>query len=264
MKAAVFFDIDGTLWNYDHFIPESTKRAIKELRANGHMAFLCSGRARAFINHPDLLGMGFDGVVCSCGCHIEVNEEVIFEHLIDKDLAVATVETLREHGFMPILEGPENLYMDDDEFPVGDGFGDILRRDLGDALVAIGGDNYGNWKINKMSCAMEVPQETIDKCYAILEKDFGIIAHNETVCEVVPKGYNKATGMLHACELVGIDPKNTYAFGDSENDLDMLKAAAVGVAMGNGTDNAKAAADYVTDAFDADGIYNGLKHFGLI
>ena len=52
--------------------------------------------------------------------------------------------------------------------------------------------------------------------------------------------------------------------GDSENDLDMLAAAAVGIAMGNGTERAKATADYVTTAFDDDGIYNGLKHFGLI
>jgi hydroxymethylpyrimidine pyrophosphatase-like HAD family hydrolase len=70
--------------------------------------------------------------------------------------------------------------------------------------------------------------------------------------------------MLKACELVGIDPANTYAFGDSENDIDMLEAAAHGVAMGNGTDRAKAAANYVTTAFDEDGIYKGLKHFGLI
>ena len=44
----------------------------------------------------------------------------------------------------------------------------------------------------------------------------------------------------------------------------MLEAAQYGVPMGNGTDRAKAAADYVTTAFDDDGIYNGLKHFGLI
>ena len=40
MKSAVFFDIDGTLWDYDKYIPESTKLAFKKLKENGHLAFI--------------------------------------------------------------------------------------------------------------------------------------------------------------------------------------------------------------------------------
>ena len=47
MKKAVFFDIDGTLWDFNMNIPESTKKALKELRKNGYYAFLCSGRSRS-------------------------------------------------------------------------------------------------------------------------------------------------------------------------------------------------------------------------
>ena len=49
MKKAVFFDIDGTLWDFKMNIPESTKKALKELRKNGYYAFLCSGRSRSNI-----------------------------------------------------------------------------------------------------------------------------------------------------------------------------------------------------------------------
>ncbi|MCR5196801.1 MAG: Cof-type HAD-IIB family hydrolase [Pseudobutyrivibrio sp.] len=263
-KAAVFFDIDGTLWNYDKYIPESTKLAIKKLRENGHMAFICSGRARAFIQDPNLLGMGFDGIVCSCGCHIEIDGKILYEKLIDKAFAKDTIELIRSYGFRPILEGPKHMYLDESEFGLDDMFGNIIRRDIGKDLVTIGGDYYGNWVINKMSCATDVEADKRIECFERLSDDYEIITHNEGVCELVPVGHNKATGMLKACELIGIDPKNTFALGDSENDLDMLEAAAVGIAMGNGTDNAKAAADYVTTAFDDDGIYNALKHFNLI
>ena len=264
MKSAVFFDIDGTLWNYEKYIPDSAREGIKKLRENGHLAFICSGRARAFIQDKNLLSLGFDGIVCSCGCHVEINGDVLYEKVIDKDFAKKTVEMIRSYGFRPILEGPKKIYMDDDEFDHNDYFGNVLRRDLGPDLVTVGGDYYGDWVINKMSCATDVAADKRLECFARLSKYYSIIAHNDDVCELVPAGHNKATGMMKVCELVGIDPANTYAFGDSENDIDMLQAAHVGIAMGNGTDRAKAAADYVTTAFDEDGIYNGLKHFGLI
>ena len=54
------------------------------------------------------------------------------------------------------------------------------------------------------------------------------------------------------------------AFGDGENDADMLKFAGIGVAMGNAAEKAKAAADYVTDHIDSDGVEKALLHFGLI
>ena len=82
--------------------------------------------------------------------------------------------------------------------------------------------------------------------------------------EGVPKGYSKATVIQAVCEKLGIDREDTYAFGDSVNDLDMLKYAAYGIAMGNGTPEAKAAADYVTDDLLEDGIYNACAHFALI
>lgn len=263
-KAAVFFDIDGTIWNYDKYIPDSAREAIKQLRANGHLAFICSGRARAFIQDKDLLSLGFDGIVCACGCHIEIDNKIIYQNIIDKDIARKTVEMIRGYGFKPILEGPQYLYMDDDEFGLDDGFGNVLRRDVGKNLLTVGGDYYGDWVINKMSCATEVEADKRLECFDRLSDRYNIIAHDERICEIVPAGHNKATGMLKACELVGVDPKNTYAFGDSENDIEMLEAAHVGVAMGNGTDRAKEVADYVTTDFDKDGIYNGLKHFGLI
>ncbi len=263
-KAAVFFDIDGTIWNYEKYIPDSARLAIKKLRENGHLAFICSGRARAFIQDKDLLSLGFDGIVCSCGCHIEIDGKILYEKIIEQEFVEKTLDTIRKYGIRPILEGPKNIYMDDSEFGLDDGFGNILRRDLGEDLVPIGGDSYGKWVINKLSCATDIEADKRLECFDRLSKYYSIIEHNDSVCELVPAGHNKATGMLKACELAGIDPKNTYALGDSENDLDMLEAAAVGIAMGNGTDNAKAAADYVTTAFDDDGIYNALKHFGLI
>lgn len=259
-KKAVFFDIDGTLWDAANVIPESTRNAIRMLRANGHLAFLCTGRCRGYIQDPNLLGLGFDGIVSGCGTMIEYHDETVFCHTIDAELAEYTVRTVRRYGFRPILEGKEYLYMDDDEF-ADDFYGQKLKREMGDRLRTISGE-WGKWDICKLACATENADR--EACFAELESWYDYMIHNEAVVEIVPKGFHKGTGIRKVCELLGMDIANTIAVGDSTNDLGMFETAGFAVAMGNGTNEAKAAADYITTSLHEDGIWNACRHLGLI
>ena len=90
--AAIFFDIDGTLWDRENNIPQSTKEAIHQLQENGHQTFLCSGRTRVFINSEELLGMGFDGIVCGCGTFIEYKGKEMLYKEIDRELLKKAVQ----------------------------------------------------------------------------------------------------------------------------------------------------------------------------
>ena len=103
MKKAVFFDIDGTLWDASMRIPPSTAEAIGALRKNGHYAFLCSGRSKSNIKSPKLLSLGFE--------------------IQDQDLS--------EPGYMR-YDGAHTIYTfsvllcDDEDFPV-EQFRDMLE-----------------------------------------------------------------------------------------------------------------------------------------
>lgn len=260
MRKAVFFDIDGTLWDFTNRIPESTVAAIRGLRAQGHYAFLCSGRARAYIRDPELFAIGFDGVLAGCGTHVELGGEIVYEKLIGKGLAVHTVETVRKYGFRPILEGPNYLYMDAEDFS-HEPYGQKLMREMGGHLVGIR-EHYGEWEINKLSCATDHADR--EGAFAALEEHYTYLIHNSEVVELVPKGHTKATGIRKVCERLGIDRADTVAVGDSVNDLAMLSYAGVGIAMGNADARVRRAADYVTDGLYDDGIYNAMRHFGLI
>ena len=163
---------------------------------------------------------------------------------------------------MPVvLEGPEHVYVDPDAF-LDDPYVIYLRKELGADLREIHED-ISKIVINKMSaqiCGADVKELIRD-----LASDYDVIVHEpDRIVEINPKGHSKATGIAKVCEILNIPIEHTYAFGDSENDLDMLKFVAHGVAMGNGTERAKEAAEFVTKDVREDGIYYGLLHYGLI
>ncbi len=260
MPKALFFDIDGTLWDFQNFIPDSTREAIRRLKENSHLVFLCSGRCRAYIQNPLLLDLGFDGIVSGCGTMVEYQGNQLFYKTIPAGLAVRTVETVRRFGFRPILEGAYHLYLDRCEFGQ-DSYGEKVIREMGDRLLPIT-ELWGQWEISKLSCATDNADR--EGCFAELKNEYDYIIHNENVVEMVPKGFHKGIGIQKVCEMLDIALADTFAFGDSVNDLGMFSTAGTSVAMGNGSDAAKQAASYVTSPLLENGIFNACRHFGLI
>ena len=78
------------------------------------------------------------------------------------------------------------------------------------------------------------------------------------------KGVTKQLGIDKILEHFGLPLETSMSFGDAGNDIPMIKHAAIGVAMGNASDQVKEIADYVTDTVDDDGVYKALKHFGVL
>lgn len=259
-KKAVFFDIDGTLWGSDNIVPQSAVDAIHGLQKNGHLAFICSGRTRGFIQNEKLLGIGFDGIVSGCGTMVEYGGKTVFCKEIEKEQATDTVKLLYEYGFLPILEGKEYLYLEESDF-AGDAYGRKLMTDLGERRKSIR-EYWGKWEISKFSCG--TPGDKRDECFEKLAPLYDFMIHNSVVAELVPKGFHKGTGIQKVCELLDLDIEDTIAFGDGANDIGMFQTAGTAVAMGNGSDAAKASADLVTAPLTEDGIRKACKKLELI
>lgn len=260
MKKAVFFDIDGTIWNEKMEVPESTKTALKKLKQEGHYAFLCTGRSRSNVNSPKLAELGFDGIVAACGTHVEFQGEKAFEKLLSRRQLDHALAALKKHRIPAVLEGPNFIYVEETEF-LEDPYVIELRRELGEQIRPISGMEA--YEVNKMSVA--IGSADTEQFIADLGDEFEVIVHRaDAIAEIGIRGFTKATGIEKICRLLDIAREDTYAFGDSANDLEMLAFVAHGVAMGNAAPEVKEAAEYVTASVDEGGIEKGLLHYGLI
>ena len=140
-------------------------------------------------------------------------------------------------------------------------YGEKVMAEMGKKLLDID-ENWGNWEMNKLSVVC--PVDTRDACFDELSDLYDFMLHTDTIAELVPKGFNKGTGIVEICKILGEDVANTVAFGDSINDMEMLETAGVAVAMGRSTDETKALADFVTTYLEDDGIWNAMKELKLI
>ncbi len=261
MKKAVFFDIDGTLWDRTMQVPESTIAGIQKLRENGNYAFICSGRSRATIRAKELLeDIGFDGIVAGCGTYIEYSGETIFERSLSQEEIEGLLCSLEKCSIPAILEGKHYLYADDKSFG-DDPYISYLKRILGKDFLPLS-DYVGRYEANKLSA--DFTKGDIEGIRRELSECYDLIFHEMKVVEILPRGFSKASGIQKVCEYLNVAHEDTYAFGDSANDVEMLKFVEHGIAMGNATEDAKEAADYVTAPLREDGIMAGLRHFSLI
>ncbi|MBR3068672.1 MAG: HAD-IIB family hydrolase, partial [Lachnospiraceae bacterium] len=87
---------------------------------------------------------------------------------------------------------------------------------------------------------------------------------NRFAADIVLGEAGKANGIRKMLDHYGISRDEIMAFGDADNDLDMISFAGIGVVMGNGTERMKEIADYVTASVDEGGVVEALRHFGLI
>lgn len=261
MPKLIFFDIDGTLWDENMQIPKSTRLAIRKLKEKGHKSFLCSGRARGNIRSKELLSLGFDGIIAACGNYLELEQKILYDNVLPREQVKRVVQLLEECHMPVVLEGSKYHWISKNGFEA-DPYVEYLFREMGETAVPLEGYTE-DIEINKFSADI-LADTDYERIKREIGAEFEFLEHEGNVVEFVPKGSSKATGIARLCEHLGVNVQDTYAVGDSVNDLDMLEYVGHGIAMGNGTAPAKQAAEYITSGIHEDGVYRAMQHYGLI
>lgn len=256
-RKVLFFDIDGTLLSHTTLeVPESAKRAIKKAKENGHLLFINTGRTISVINR-EIKELGFDGYICGCGSYVEVDGQVIYSNEIDKDKYKEIIEKIEEYEIDAVLEGRKAVYYN------GDPQNDILLKNFVENNYPVKKYDDKNLEFDKMYLKYKEDCRLEDFCD--YTKDlFDFIDYGKGGAEMIPKGHSKATGIEHVLKHLNIDDKNSYAFGDSNNDRHMLERVPNSIVMGNGNPELFENATFVTKHIDEDGIEHAMKHFDII
>lgn len=257
MIRIVFLDFDGTLYSHQTLsFPRSALNALKKLKENGILSFLCSGRALVELDQFDMSEIEVDGMILSNGLvAFDSKGNKIYEKVIDGQLKETLLRYFNEKRFPIYFSTPHKVILN---------YCDEIVKHVQDAVSSevppVG--EYCDEPIYMASTFFkgeDMPKEILD-----LKDIAEVTIWHQGALDVVPKGMSKVSGIEAVCDHYGITREETICFGDGDNDIAMLKHCGIGVAMGNSPDFVKEAADYVTDDIDEDGLYNGLIHFGLI
>ena len=262
-----FFDIDGTLaWqdprlaqdlpederDLSPYPNEEVSQAIREFVANGNMAFICTGRTLSCI-HPKLLELPWAGIVCLAGGYVELDGRIVRNAAMSPGLLQRLAPYLEQSDEVIRFEGLDRVVRMSADAPDGDGY----ARTVGDAVTQL--EHYNAYKILMSTpLASRIAQD---------EELGPLLCLNELeleVTEISPRECTKRAGISAVLDALGPDHGTVYGIGDASNDIALMEAVDVGIAMGNAPDFLKEKADYVTDSFDHDGVVTALEHFGLI
>ncbi len=260
MIKAAFFDIDGTLVSLKKKVyPPSTPIAIAALRKKGIKCYVATGRSKFEIAEEHLLdGIDFDGYLTNNGQDAYDPEgNLLYGKPLEASEAEAILDWVEKTNcacwIVSSSQSRVNFY----------------NERLLEAMEAI------HTKPPKIGDLRQMLSAPIYKIVLFLTREEMAepmrLAPTSRTVQWFPLGHDiisqdggKDNAMCDIIAAHGICREECIAFGDSENDLQMLEAAGIGVAMGNGSEEAKKIADYVTDDCDDDGILNALKHFEII
>lgn len=277
MGKILLIDIDGTLVDYENRLPASAVEAIRRARANGHRVYLCSGRSKAE-NKQEIWDIGIDGYIGGNGSYVESDGAVVMHQLITADQCRRIVDWLNARGLEFYLESNNGLFASPTFKDVAvQVMAEYSRRKGREASTDMDyrqafpgmiweGELYRS-DLNKISYVLHRYQDHLDARAAFPEMQHGTWGGaGETALfgDMGVKDITKAHAVETLLAYLGAQKADTIAFGDAKVDIPMFEACALGVAMGSGGEEIKAAADYVTTDVDKDGLYSAFAHLGLI
>lgn len=258
MYKIVFFDVDGTLLSeIDGSMPYSTKEAIRKLAAKGIKIVVASGRPHSLCE--EFRGLGVDTFISANGALVQSNGEIIYKSLLK-------AETVREltafaenngHGLSYFTELLAMNGLGTEDARVKRALQETLSlTEYPETMASLSGEIY---------CMCLYADEHEAEQYIEQFPMLRFVRFHGYVINVLEETeVSKSAAIRKVLEHFKLSPAEAIAFGDGGNDIDMLEYVGLGIAMGNGGEQLKRKADFVTKKASEGGIAYALQKYGII
>lgn len=257
--SLIAFDMDGTLLDSQKHIRQDSIKAISDAGAAGKVIALSTGRSMPELADFSRELAGVDYFMCTSGAYIydNRNSRIICRFSLPDDTVLALFERVRDEDVMIHIHSDEVIAQKDRQSHMADyhmgGYQQMFDRlvvkpeNLENYYIA---NRFPVYKFNLYCRSGEQRRRVLDLLEGL---PVSIALAEQTSVECSPPGISKASGLQRLCEYLSIPMESSIAVGDSDNDLEILKAAGLAVAMGNARESAAALADVIVSSNDEGG-----------
>ncbi|MBO6283708.1 MAG: Cof-type HAD-IIB family hydrolase [Pseudobutyrivibrio sp.] len=265
-KKLLAVDMDGTLFNDDKTISKENLEAITELLDAGHVFAFDTGRPNHALREilsvydefkrDNVYILGHQGII---GTKFDSDEALFGDYLNNDDAREVIAEVLRL-GFTCVTFDAEHIYTFNDNW-----FIESYKKLSGEQLVYLNSvDDLKGKNITKLIAIDYDHPENLqafkDDHEAVYGDRFESFFSHYAFLEYIKKGTGKGDGVKKLAGLTGISIDDVITVGDERNDISMVEAAGIGVAVANAREELKAVADYVTENDNNNGAIAEVIH----
>ncbi|MFJ6653349.1 Cof-type HAD-IIB family hydrolase [Microbacterium sp. NPDC091313] len=281
-RRIAFLDVDGTILAHGSTIAPSTVAAVRAARANGHLVWLCTGRADGDI-HADVRAIGFDGAISNGGAFaVDGDGHLRVQHPMPRADVEAVEAYFRAHDVEYFLQSHDAVFASDGIALMLEDFLRRRRDEHAHERAALGLAPDAEPTRARYRPLAEVDRDQVAKAVFVspsrdtvahaadeLGERFHVIPGSIPLPggsngEIGMAGVTKGSAILEVLALLGLEPADAIGIGDSWNDVEMFEVVGDAVAMGNAEPELKAIAGHVTSSVLEDGVADAFTALGLI
>lgn len=260
MIKMIATDVDGTIlkWGLD-FSPKLLK-CVDELKANGIKLVLVTGRMHcAAIPVAKRLGIDTPIISYQGGLIKDCHNKTLYQSNLPSEYAKEIIQWARKNKIHINLCLDDKLYVEEDN--------EIVKNYTDGKLIDYTVCSFDDLKIENVNKILAIDLHNPDKVTGWVEElkkkypSLYIVKSTPYFCEIGSGEAKKSLGVEFLRKMWGLKKEEVMTIGDQNNDIDLIQAGGIGVAMGNGTPELKACADYITDTVENDGFVKAVEKF---